>query len=31
LRVVFSQARSFTVIVFTDVSMYVASMAQRNG
>ena len=31
LRVVFSQTRNFTVIAFTDASMYAISMAQRNG
>jgi len=30
MRVVFSQARHFTVIAFTDANMYATSMTQRN-
>jgi len=31
LRVVFSQTKNFTVIAFTDATLYTISMAQRNG
>ena len=30
MRVVFSQARNFTVIAFTDANMHATSMTQRN-